>query len=323
MRFSNLYSIFEEKYAMKLKTGLVIKSTGSRYTVLTDDSETLVCRIRGKIRLGGIKSTNPVAVGDKVGVELSGEDGVIAKIFPRKNYVIRRSTNLSKESQIIAANVDQAVLIITINYPITTRVFVDRFITAAEAYQIPVKLIFNKVDRYDDKHLGLLDEWRELYEGIGYSTLAVSAKNESNLGSVKQLLEGKISVLSGHSGVGKSTLINKIEPGLNLQTAEISEQHLSGRHTTTFAEMHALNFGGYIIDTPGIRGFGLIHIENEELYHFFTEIFKHADACRFNNCTHYNEPGCAVKEAVQLGTIALSRYESYLSILLNKNEKYR
>ncbi|MCU4176222.1 ribosome small subunit-dependent GTPase A [Marinilabiliaceae bacterium N1Y90] len=306
-----------------MRTGLVIKSTGSRYTVLTEDSETLVCRIRGKIRLDGIKSTNPVAVGDKVGIDMSGDDGVISKIFPRKNYVIRRSTNLSKESQIIAANVDQAVLIVTINYPITTRVFVDRFITAAEAYQIPVKLVFNKLDRYDEKHLKLLKEWQDLYEGIGYSTLVVSAKEGANLDSVKELLKDKVSVLSGHSGVGKSTLINKVEPGLDLQTGEISEQHQSGRHTTTFAEMHSLSFGGYIIDTPGIRGFGLIHIEKEELYHFFKEIFEFADGCKFNNCTHYNEPGCAVKDAVRDGDIALTRYESYLSILLNKDEKYR
>jgi len=202
-------------------------------------------------------------------------------------------------------------------------VFVDRFITAAEAYQIPVKLIFNKIDRYDEKHLSLLKEWQALYEGIGYSTLAVSAREEANLESVRELLKDKISVLSGHSGVGKSTLINKIQPGLDLQTAEISEQHQSGRHTTTFAEMHPLGFGGYIIDTPGIRGFGLIDIEKEELYHFFKEIFEFANDCKFNNCTHNNEPGCAVKNAVRDGGIALTRYESYLSILLNKNEKYR
>lgn len=308
---------------MVQKTGLVIKSTGNQYMVMFSDSSRLLCRIRGKIRLNDIRSTNPVAVGDEVVVDVQDDEGVISEVKDRRNYIIRKSTNLSKESQVLAANVDQAVLIITINYPITTRVFVDRFIAAAEAYQIPVKLVFNKVDRYDPQHLRMLDEWRELYESIGYSTIAVSAKMQDNLNEVKSLLKDKISVLNGHSGVGKSTLINRIEPNLNLKTAEISEIHQSGKHTTTFAEMHPLTFGGYIIDTPGIRGFGLIHIEKEELYHYFKEIFAHANGCRFNNCTHYNEPGCAVKEAVVSEEIARSRYESYLSILLNKNEKYR
>lgn len=309
---------------MEQNNGLVIKSTGSRYTVLTEGGELVICRIRGKIRLQGIKSTNPVSVGDRVvfDAEPNGE-GVISEIKERRNYIIRKATNLSKESHIIAANVDQAVLIITINYPMTSRVFVDRFIAASEAYGIPVTLVFNKTDRYDEKHLQILNEWRELYEGIGYKTLAVSAKKQEDLSEIETLLKDKISVLSGHSGVGKSTLINRVEPGLNLKTAEISAIHQSGKHTTTFAEMHALSFGGYIIDTPGIRGFGLIHIEKEELYHYFKEIFKYAKDCRFNNCTHYSEPGCSVKEAVEDGKIAYSRYESYLSILLNRNEKYR
>lgn len=308
---------------MERKEGLVIKSTGSRYTVLLEDNTRVICRIRGKLRLVGIKSTNPVSVGDRVCFEQEGEEGVIAEIKQRKNYVIRRSSNLSKESHILAANVDQAVLIVTVNYPITTRVFVDRFIAASEAYRIPVKLVFNKLDRYDKKHLLLLEEWRELYESIGYETLAVSAKEQANLEEVKVLLKNKVSVLSGHSGVGKSTLVNRIEPGLNLKTAEISDAHHTGKHTTTFAEMHQLSFGGYIIDTPGIRGFGLVHIEKEELYHFFTEIFEAAQGCKFHNCSHNNEPGCMVKQAVEEGRIAWSRYESYLSILLNSNEKYR
>lgn len=308
---------------MERKEGLVLKSTGSRYTVLLDDGTQVICRIRGKLRLDGIKSTNPIAVGDRVLFDIEGEEGVIAKIMNRRNYVIRRSSNLSKESHILAANVDQAVLIVTINYPITTRVFVDRFIAAAEAYSIPVTLVFNKLDRYDKEHLLLLDEWRELYEGIGYHTIAVSAKKQENLEEVKALLKDKVSVLSGHSGVGKSTLVNRIEPELHLKTAEISDAHHTGKHTTTFAEMHALSFGGYIIDTPGIRGFGLVHIEKSEVYHFFKEIFEAAGGCKFNNCTHYNEPGCQVKKAVEDGQIAWSRYESYLSILLNSNEKYR
>jgi ribosome biogenesis GTPase len=309
---------------MEQKNGLVIKSTGSRYTVLSDDGTSIICQIRGKIRLKGIKSTNPVSVGDQVVYDDDGMgEGVISEIKERKNYIIRKATNLSKESHIIAANVDQAVLIVTINYPMTSRVFVDRFIAASEAYGIPVTIIFNKTDRYDEKHLSILDEWRALYESIGYNTLAVSAKKQEDLSEIEALLKDKISVLSGHSGVGKSTLINRVEPDLNLKTAEISASHQSGKHTTTFAEMHPLTFGGYIIDTPGIRGFGLIHIEKEELYHYFKEIFEYAQNCRFNNCTHYSEPGCSVKAAVESGNIASSRYESYLSILLNRNEKYR
>ncbi|MCT4644581.1 MAG: ribosome small subunit-dependent GTPase A [Carboxylicivirga sp.] len=309
---------------MEQNNGLVIKSTGSRYTVLSDEGEVVICRIRGKIRLQGIKSTNPVSVGDRVVFDAADDgEGIISGIKERRNYIIRKATNLSKESHIIAANVDQAVLIVTINYPVTTRVFIDRFIAASEAYGIPVTIVFNKTDRYDEEHMRALKEWRELYEGIGYKTYAVSAKKQEDLSEIQSLLKDKISVLSGHSGVGKSTLINRVEPDLNLKTAEISAIHQSGKHTTTFAEMHPLSFDGYIIDTPGIRGFGLIHIEKEELYHYFKEIFAHAKDCRFNNCTHYSEPGCSVKEAVEEGVIALSRYESYLSILLNRNEKYR
>ena len=309
---------------MEQNNGLVIKSTGSRYTVLSDEGEVVICRIRGKIRLQGIKSTNPVSVGDRVVFDAADDgEGIISGIKERRNYIIRKATNLSKESHIIAANVDQAVLIVTINYPVTTRVFIDRFIAASEAYRIPVTIVFNKTDRYDEEHMRALKEWCELYDGIGYKTYAVSAKKQEDLSEIQSLLKDKISVLSGHSGVGKSTLINRVEPDLNLKTAEISAIHQSGKHTTTFAEMHPLSFGGYIIDTPGIRGFGLIHIEKEELYHYFKEIFAHAKDCRFNNCTHYSEPGCSVKEAVEEGVIALSRYESYLSILLNRNEKYR
>lgn len=308
---------------MEYKSGLVIKSVGSRYTVLCGDGEKITCHIRGKMRLQDIKSTNPISVGDKVKYKVENEEGVIYDLEERKNYVIRRATNLSKESHILAANVDQAILIATINYPMTSKVFVDRFIAASEAYNIPVKIIFNKVDRYDTEHLQILDEWRSLYERIGYETLSVSAKQQKNLDQVKGLLANKISVLSGHSGVGKSTLINKIEPELNLKTAEISDAHQQGVHTTTFAEMHPLSFGGYIIDTPGVRGFGLINIEKEELGHYFKEFFNLSGNCRFNNCTHSNEPGCAIKEAVEEGTIASSRYDSYISILQNRYEKYR
>jgi len=291
--------------------------------VLDENNTIITCSIRGRMRLEDSKSTNPVAVGDTVKFSLDNEEGVIAEVDERKNYIVRRASNLSKESHVLAANVDQAVLIVTINYPITSRVFVDRFIAASEAYRIPVKLIFNKLDRYDAKHLAMLDEWRQLYENIGYPTMAVSAHNLDNQTEVKELLKDKITVLSGHSGVGKSTLINKIEPSLHLKTAEISDAHQTGKHTTTFAEMHPLSFGGYIIDTPGIRGYGLVHIEKEELSHFFKDIFLHSKSCRFGNCTHSNEPGCNVKVAVVEGLIAQSRYESYLNILLSRHEKYR
>ncbi len=317
--------IFEEthKYLSLLEKGIVIKSTGSHYLVRLENGSIVSCRIKGRMRLEDIKSTNPVAVGDWVMVEPEGEDGLIDEVLERKNYIVRKASNLSKQSHVLAANVDQALLLVTINYPVTTPVFIDRFLASAEAYGIPVVLVFNKIDRYDKKHLKELELWRELYEGIGYQTLSISAKNIQDLEMVKDLLRDKVSVIAGHSGVGKSTLINKIEPGLNLKTAEISEAHHQGKHTTTYAEMHRFAFGGYIIDTPGVRGFGLINIEREELSHFFREIFNASKDCQFNNCTHTNEPGCSVKKSVESGGIALSRYQSYLNILMNSEEKYR
>ena len=275
------------------------------------------------MRLEEIKSTNPVAVGDWVMVECDDDEGLICEVMERKNYIVRRASNLSKQSHVLAANVDQAILIVTVNYPVTTPVFIDRFLASAEAYGIPVILVFNKIDRYDKRHLKELDHWRNLYEGIGYQTISISAKNNDDVNQVKSLLHNHVSVLAGHSGVGKSTLINRIEPGLNLKTAEISDAHHQGKHTTTNAEMHRLTDGGYIIDTPGVRGFGLINIEKEELSHFFREIFERSKECQFNNCSHVNEPGCAVKSRVKSGEIALSRYQSYLNILTNKEEKYR
>jgi ribosome biogenesis GTPase len=275
--------------------------------------------------MSGIKSTNPVAVGDHVHITMDNDDemGVISKIEERKNYIIRKASNLSKQSHIIASNIDQALLLVTVNFPVTTNVFIDRFLASAEAYRIPVKIIFNKIDRYDTKHKQIMEELRGIYEKIGYETYTISAKMQDDLGIVVELLKDKVSVISGHSGVGKSTLINRIQPGLNLRVAEISDIHQSGKHTTTFAEMHQLNFGGYIIDTPGIRGFGLFNIEKEELYHYFKEIFEYSHDCQFSNCTHIHEPGCAVKQAVEEGHIALSRYESYLSIYQTNDEKYR
>ena len=306
-----------------MEKGIVIKSTGSHYLVRLENENIISCRIKGRMRLEDIKSTNPVAVGDRVVVEPEGEDGLIDEVLERKNYIVRKASNLSKQSHVLAANVDQALLLVTINYPVTTPVFIDRFLASAEAYGIPVVLVFNKIDRYDKKHLKEMAQWRELYENIGYQTISISAKNMEDLEMVKALLRDKVSVIAGHSGVGKSTLINKIEPGLNLKTAEISDAHHQGKHTTTYAEMHRFSFGGYIIDTPGVRGFGLINIEKEELSHFFREIFNASKDCQFNNCTHTNEPGCAVKKSVEAGGIALTRYQSYVNILMNSEEKYR
>lgn len=306
-----------------MERGIVIKSTGSNYLVKQDSGDIVNCRIKGRMRQDDIRSTNPVAVGDYVMVELDDEGGVIDEVLERKNHIVRRSSNLSKQMHVIAANVDQAVLLVTINYPITTAVFIDRFLAAAEAYRIPVVIVFNKIDRYDSNHMEDLWYYQALYQSIGYETLTVSAKKQEDLSDFKNILKDKVSVVAGHSGVGKSTIINRIEPGLNLKTAEISNYHQQGKHTTSYAEMHELSFGGYIIDTPGVRGFGLIDIEKEEISHFFREIFEMSKKCQFNNCIHEREPGCAVKEAVEEGTIALTRYQSYINVLMNNDGKYR
>ncbi|PWE00504.1 ribosome small subunit-dependent GTPase A [Marinilabilia rubra] len=310
-----------------MKEGVVIKSTGSWYNVKTDDEPSVSCKIKGRFRLDELKSTNPVAVGDRVAysVDAATGTGVIEEIKERQNFIVRRASNLSKQTQILAANIDQAIIVATINYPVTTPVFIDRFLATAEAYDIPTTIIFNKVDRYDHFHKDQLHEIVEMYEMIGYNVLTTSAKHDDDesLEKVKSLLNDKVSLVAGHSGVGKSTLINRVEPSLNLKTGRISDRHHTGRHTTTFAEMHPLSFGGYIIDTPGIRGFGLFNIEKEELAHYFREIFKAASNCRYYNCTHLHEPGCAVKEALERGEIASSRYNSYVSIFLNRDEKYR
>lgn len=308
-----------------LKEGVVIKSTGSWYIVKTDDEDPVSCKIKGKFRLDELKSTNPVAVGDSVvySVDKSTGTGVIEEIKPRRNYIVRRASNLSRQTQILASNIDQAIIVATINYPVTTPVFIDRLLASTEAYGIPATIIFNKTDRYDHFHKDQLKEIIEVYKKIGYDVLTTSAKHDEDLKPVKDLLKDRVSLLAGHSGVGKSTLVNRVEPTLNLKTGHISERHHTGRHTTTFAEMHPLSFGGYIIDTPGIRGFGLFNIEKEELAHYFREIFKAASDCRYYNCTHLHEPGCAVKEYVENGEIASSRYNSYVSIFLNRDEKYR
>ena len=305
-----------------MEKGTVIKSTGSWYLVRFPDEQVAECRIRGKFRLEGIRTTNPVAVGDWVKVEKSQEGHVIVGIEPRKNYIIRKSTNLSKESHIIASNVDQAILVVTVNHPETSTVFIDRFLASAEAYNVPTVLVFNKLDLYDEEDRMLLGGLKMIYEKIGYPCYAVSTVTGENIAQIQELLKGKISVFSGLSGVGKSSLINRIEPGLQLKTAVISDAHDSGKHTTTFAEMVNLSGGGYLIDTPGIRSFGMIDMKKEEISHYFREIFAVSEACRFNNCTHTHEPGCAVLEAIELKEISESRYSSYLS-MLEEHGKYR
>ena len=270
---------------------MVIKSTGSWYSVRMADGEVVECRMKGKFRMKGIKTTNPVAVGDVVDVEAKPEGAVIAGIHDRKNYIIRKATNLSKQAHIIAANVDVAMLVVTVNHPVTSTVFIDRFLASAEAYRIPAVLVFNKVDLYDEEDTLLMRAMEHVYRGVGYECVEASAETGEGVERVKELMRGRVTVLSGLSGVGKSSLVNRVEPGLRLKVAEISDAHDTGRHTTTFAEMFPLSGGGYIVDTPGIRAFGLVGMERGEISHYFPEIFKRSAECRYNNCTHTHEPG--------------------------------
>ncbi|MCB8964852.1 MAG: ribosome small subunit-dependent GTPase A [Bacteroidales bacterium] len=307
-----------------MNTGLVLKTTGSHYRVKMPNGKIVDCTIRGKLRLKGVKTTNPITVGDWVNVEQAdSETGVITAVNDRKNYIIRKSTNLSRESHIIAANLDQAVLIITIQYPETQLGFIDRYLVTTEAYSVPAVLVFNKVDLLNSTGIDQLNQFMSIYEPIGYKCLPVSAKTGYNMEQFRELIQNKTSLISGNSGVGKSTLINSVEPNLSLRTNNISSAHLTGKHTTTFSEMFELSYGGYIIDTPGIKGFGLIDIEKEELSHFFPEIFRISSECKYYNCTHVHEPGCAVVEAAKDGRISPSRYFNYLSIYEDDNEKYR
>ena len=305
-------------------TGMVIKSTGSWYHVL-HGKEIIRCKIKGNFRTKGFVATNPVAVGDQVDFLLKKEEniGLITKIHERKNYIIRKSINLSRKAHIIATNVDLAVLLVTVIMPETHPVFIDRFLVSAEAYGIPVYIVFNKIDIYGPKEIEIMEAWISMYEKIGYPSLRISAIQNTNIEQLKSILKDKSTVISGNSGVGKSTLINIIDPNLSLKTAGISEYHKKGKHTTTFSEVFPLCFGGFIIDTPGIKGFGLVDLEEENLATYFPEMLKLQNLCKYHNCSHTHEPDCKVIEAVKEGKIAESRYKSYLSMLFEDEGKYR
>lgn len=300
--------------------GIVVSSTGSWYEVTTERG-TLSCRIRGRLRLKGIRSTNPVVVGDRVVVEPDGDSSAIVEILPRHNYVIRRASNLSKESHIIAANVDRALLIVTLHSPSTPREFVDRFLVTCEAYKVPVTIVIGKADTLEGEYAAEAAEFEAIYRDAGYDIIRLSSTTGQGIETIRTMLKGHTTLVAGNSGVGKSTLVSAIDPSLDIRTGEISESHHKGKHTTTFSTMYPIE-QGYIIDTPGIKGFGLIDIESRELCRYFPEMMRLAPNCRFYNCTHTHEPGCAVVEAVEEGTVAMSRYESYLKIL-DEDDKYR
>jgi len=303
--------------------GKVIKSTGSWYKVLDESGRSWDCRLRGKFKIDGLRTTNPIAVGDKVVFHPENDQatGIITEMLDRKNHIVRKSTNLSRKSQVIAANLDQALLIATLHVPRTSTGFIDRFLVNCEAYSVPACIVFNKVDLYDQPELDLLDQLIDIYSPLGYQCLKVSATKKVRLDEFNEMIRDKTSLLSGHSGVGKSTLINAVEPGLNLKTAQISLVHLKGKHTTTFAEMFPLSNGGFIVDTPGIKEFGLVDFEQWELCHYFPEMRDLFNLCRFDNCTHAHEPGCAVKAKVEEGMISQSRYQNYLNILSGEDNR--
>jgi len=308
-----------------LESGIVIKSVGSRYKVFTADGRTIDCGIRGKLRVRDLQTTNPVAVGDNVlfSFERDGKSAVIYKVLDRRNYILRKSSNLSKQFQVIAANLDQLLLMVTIILPRTPVEFMDRFLATAEAYRVPSRIIFNKTDAYGKEDTEKMEHLISVYSEIGYECFRLSLSEGEGLDLLKDKMKDRISLISGNSGVGKSTLLNILIPGLNLKTEEISDYHKQGKHITTFPEMHRLPFGGFAIDTPGIRGFGVVDMERNEIYHFFPEIFRMAKECKFHNCLHLDEPGCAVRKAVDEGRIDYLRYKSYWSILNDENSKYR
>jgi ribosome biogenesis GTPase len=308
-----------------LNKGLVIRSTGSWYKVKLDSGLLMDCKIKGNLRIRGIRSTNPIAVGDRVEIRTTEAEniGLITGIEDRKNYIIRKSSNLSKQTQIIAANIDHAFIVVTIVFPETSTEFIDRFLATAEAYSISASLVFNKIDLYDEAVTGYLQELINIYENVGYRCYAVSAIKKQNIIPLQLAMKDKINLIAGNSGVGKSALINAIEPELELKTGEISDYHLKGKHTTSNAEMYGLSAGGYVIDTPGIKGFGVIDFRKIEIFHFFPEIFRMTVKCQFYNCTHTHEPRCAVIQAVEKGIISESRYNNYLNIYHEKERKYR
>ena len=304
-----------------MQKGVVVCATGSWYDVLSDEGAVCKCRIRGRMRLKGVRSTNPIVVGDEVLFVADGEDFVIEELVPRRNYIIRRASNLSKESHIIASNIDRAMLVVTLSSPRTAPEFVDRFLITCEAYSIPATILLAKIDLAADKREEV-DAFRAVYESAGYEVIEISAKYGTGLDRVKEMVAGQTTLVAGNSGVGKSTLIGALEPSLDVRTGEISQSHHKGRHTTTFSTMYPLSGGGSIIDTPGVKGFGLIDIEDAELARYFPDMMRYAPECRYYNCIHVHEPDCAVVKAVERGEIAYSRYESYLKIL-DEDEKYR
>ncbi|MBR5455111.1 MAG: ribosome small subunit-dependent GTPase A [Rikenellaceae bacterium] len=304
-----------------MQKGVVVCATGSWYDVLSEQGAVCKCRIRGRMRLKGVRSTNPIVVGDEVLFVADSEDFVIEELIPRRNYIIRRASNLSKESHIIASNIDRAMLVVTLSSPRTAPEFVDRFLITCEAYSIPATILLAKIDLAADKREEV-EAFRAVYEGAGYEVVEISAKYGTGLDRVKELVAGRTTLVAGNSGVGKSTLIGALEPTLDVRTGEISQSHHKGRHTTTFSTMYPLTGGGSIIDTPGVKGFGLIDIEDAELCRYFPDMMRYAPECRYYNCTHVHEPDCAVVRAVEKGEIAYSRYESYLKIL-EEDDKYR
>ena len=308
-----------------MEEGIVIKSTGSNYKVLGDDGKIINCSVKGKLRIKVLRTTNPLAVGDNVLFEYDFKTGtgVIIEVLDRKNYILRKSSNLSKQSQILAANIDQVFLMISIIEPETPFEFIDRFLISAEAYRVPASIIINKTDLYGAEEIEKMEYLESVYSAIGYKCIRLSLYQKSNIDILEEMMKDKISLVAGNSGVGKTTLLNSFNPALKLKTGEISGYHKQGKHITTFPEMHKMPFGGYVIDTPGIRGFGVVDMNKNEIYHFFPEIFKISSLCKYHNCLHLDEPACAVRSAVEKGEIDFSRYKSYLNIMENDDRKYR